>query len=285
MILITSATGTVGSEVVKRLKAQGLAVTAASRLSAKASADLGVPAVTWHWDQPQGFAAALEGVETLFLGTPPGSPDELSGGLAAVAAAKRAGVRKIVKLSAIGAEKMPDSAHRRVELAIEAAGVEWFFARPGFFMQNFNEGMLKDVLSGVIARPAGDGRTSFIDARDIAAVLAVAVQGDSLNGQALALTGSEALSYGDLAAELSRATGRPLRYEDVPAADFKAALLAAGVPRQGADFMTSFYDQVVRRGFAATVTDGVKRATGRDPLTLAQYARDYAAVFKAPGAR
>jgi uncharacterized protein YbjT (DUF2867 family) len=280
MILITSATGTVGSEIVKLLKAAKLPLTAASRNPAKASAELGVAAVAWHWDQPQAFADTLIGVETLFLGTPPGSPDELSGGLAAVAAAKEAGVKKIVKLSAIGADKMPDSAHRKVELAIEASGLQWFFARPGFFMQNFNEGMRKDVLSGVISRPAGDGRTSFIDARDIAAVLVEAIKGDALNGQALALTGSEALSYAEFAKVLGHAIGRPIRYEDVPAADYKAGLLAAGVPQQGADFMTTFYDQAVRKGFAGAVTDGVKKATGRDPIKLAQYAKDYAAAFK-----
>ena len=183
MILVTSATGTVGSEIVKQLKAQGLAVTAASRNPAKAQADLGVPAVAWHWDQPRSFGEALAGVHTLFLGTPPGTTEELAWGLAAVEAAKAAGVKKIVKLSAIGVENMPDSAHRKIELAIEAGGFEWFFARPSFFMQNLNEGMLQSVKAGVIALPAGDGRTGFIDARDIAAVFVEAIKGHGLDGQ------------------------------------------------------------------------------------------------------
>src|ERR1017187_3832157 len=81
MILVTSATGTVGSEIVKQLKAQGLAVTAASRNPGKAGTDLGVPAVAWHWDQPRSFGEALSGVHTLFLGTPPGTTEELAWGL------------------------------------------------------------------------------------------------------------------------------------------------------------------------------------------------------------
>jgi uncharacterized protein YbjT (DUF2867 family) len=282
MILVTSATGTVGSEVVKLLKAQGLPLTAASRNPAKAGADLGVPALAWDWDQPQGFAAALKGVQTLFLGTPPGTTEELAYGLAAVAAAKAAGVKKIVKLSAIGVENMPDSAHRKIELAIEGGGFKWFFARPSFFMQNFNEGLLQGIKqAGVIALPAGDGRIGFIDARDIAAVLVAAMTGDVLDGQGLTLTGSEVLGYVDAAAELTRAIGKPVRYDDVAPADFTAAMLAAGMSKHYAEFLTVLYDQVVKKGFASAVTDNVKKVTGKDAIKLSQYAKDYAAAFKA----
>ena len=280
MILVTSATGTVGSEIVKQLKAQGLAVTAASRNPAKAGSDLGVPAVAWHWDQPRSFGEALSGVHTLFLGTPPGTTEELAWGLSAVEAAKASGVKKIVKLSAIGVENMPDSAHRKIELAIEAGGFEWFFARPSFFMQNLAEGMLQSVKAGVIGLPAGDGRTGFIDARDIAAVLVEAIKGHGLDGQGLTLTGAEALGWVDVAAELTRALGKPVRYDDVAPADFTAAMLAAGMPKHYAEFMTMLYDQVVRKGFASAVTDNVKKITGKDPITLAQFAKDYAATLK-----
>jgi uncharacterized protein YbjT (DUF2867 family) len=281
MILVTSATGTVGSEIVKQLKSQGLAVTAASRNPGKAGTDLGVPAVAWHWDQPSSFGEALRGVHTLFLGTPPGTTEELAWGLSAVEAAKAAGVRKIVKLSAIGVENMPDSAHRKIELAIEAGGFEWFFARPSFFMQNLNEGLVQGIRAGVIALPAGDGRTGFIDARDIAAVVVEAIKGSGLNGQGLTLTGSEALGYVDVAAELTRATGKAVRYDDVAPGAFTEAMLAAGMPRHYAEFMTVLYSQVVKNGFASTVTDNVKKVTGKDPIKLSQYAKDYAAAFKA----
>jgi uncharacterized protein YbjT (DUF2867 family) len=281
MILVTSATGTVGSEVVKQLKAKGLPLTAASREPDKAQASLGVPAVAWHWDRPQEFAAALKGVRALFLGTPPGTTEEKAYGLAAVAAAKEAGVRKIVKLSAIGVENMPDSPHRQIELAIEAGGFHWVFLRPSFFMQNLNEGMLHGIKQlGTIALPAGDGRTGFIDARDIAAVVVAAFQGDQLHGQGLTLTGSEALGYVDIAAQLGRAIGKSVRYDDVAPADFTVGLLQAGMSKHYAEFMTVLYDQVVKKGYAATVTDNVKKITGRDPILFGQYAKDYADAFK-----
>ena len=281
MILVTSATGTVGSEVVKQLKTLGLPLTAASREPAKAQASLGVPAVAWHWDQPKEFAAALKGVRTLFLGTPPGTTEEKAFGLAAVAAAKEAGVKKIVKLSAIGVENMPDSPHRQIELAIEAGGFQWVFLRPSFFMQNLNEGLLHGIKqSGTIALPAGDGRTGFIDARDIAAVAVAAIHGDLLNGQGLTLTGSESLGYVEIAAQLGKAIGKPVRYDDVAPADFTASMLQAGMGKHYAEFMTVLYDQVVKKGYVSIVNDNVKKITGKDPILFAQYAKDYAQAFK-----
>jgi uncharacterized protein YbjT (DUF2867 family) len=280
MILVTSATGTVGSEVVKQLKALGVPLTAASREPAKAQASCGVPAVAWHWDRPQDFASALKGVHTLFLGTPSGTTEEKAYGLAAVAAAKEAGVKKIVKLSAIGVEHMPDSPHRQIELAIEAGRFQWVFLRPSFFMQNLNEGKVHGIRqAGIIALPAGDGRTGFIDARDIASVVVAAIKGDAFNRQGLTLTGSEALSYVDVAAQLGQAIGKPIRYDDVAPADFTSGLLKAGMSKHYAEFMTALYDQVVKKGFAATVTDNVKKITGKDPILFKQYAKDYADAF------
>jgi len=281
MLLITSGTGTVGSEIVKQLKAAGMPLTAASRDPAKARAKLGVPAVAWNWDRPKDFAVALKDVRTLFLGTPAGIPEDKDYGLAAVAAAKAAGVKKIVKLSAIGTEHMPDSAHRQIELAIEAGGFEWVFLRPSFFMQNLNEALAPGIKqAGLIALPAGNGRIAFIDARDIAAVAVKALNGDVLNGQGLTLTGPEALGFGDVAADLSRAIGKAVRYEDIAPAAYTADMIKAGMSRYYAEFLTNLYDQVVKKGYAATLTDTVQKVTGKAPIRLGQYAKDYAGAFK-----
>jgi uncharacterized protein YbjT (DUF2867 family) len=281
MILVTSGTGTVGSEVVKILKSQNVPVTAASRDPAKAMATLGVATLAWHWDRPRDFAKALTGVKTLFLCTPPGLVEEKSMGLNAVSAAKKAGVMKIVKLSAIGVEDMHESPHRQIELAIEAGPFQWVFLRPSFFMQNFNEGMAKEIdTEGRISVPSGDGRVGFIDARDIAAVAVAAMQGDALNKQGLTLTGSEALSMVDAANQLGHAIGKALRHNDLSGADYTAMLQKAGMPRHYAEFLATLYDQVVRKGFAATVTDNVRKITGRDPILFKQYAKDYAWSFK-----
>lgn len=281
MILITSATGTVGREIVKILKSKGAAIRIASRNPEAAKSQLGVDAFSWDWDHPEGFPKALEAVSTLFLGTPPGTTQEKEWGITAVEAAKKAGVRKIVKLSAINVENMPDSPHRQIELAIEASGLQWVFLRPGFFMQNLDEGMAAGIkASGEIAIPSGEGKTSFIDARDIAAVAAIALEEDRLNGHGYTLTGGQALNYTEVAAELTKTVGYTVKHNDIAPAEYTKILIQAGVPAPYAAFLTTLYDQVVRQGHAAYISGAVKEISGNEPRTLNAYAKDYAAAFK-----
>jgi uncharacterized protein YbjT (DUF2867 family) len=279
MILVLGATGTVGAEVIKGLKARGISVTAASRDPKKAQAQLGVPAVAWNFEEPELSTRIMEGVDTLFLMSPPGIDNELEYGLRTVAAGKAAGIRKVVKLSAIGVENQPESPHRQVEVAVEEAGFRWTFLRPSFFMQNCNETFLPSVThEGGIFVPAGEGRTGFVDARDVGAVAVEALTSDALVGQGLTLTGSEALTYGEVAAILAQNIGKTVRYVDIPPEQFKQALLAAGVPERYCDVMNMLYG-FVRAGYVATVTDEVTNILKRPPITFAQYARDYASAF------
>ncbi len=281
MILLTSATGTVGREIAALLKSQGVPFKAASRTPSEAGRKLGVEAVAWDWTRPQDFPTALAGVDTLFLGTPPGTTQEMEWGLSAVEAARKAGVRKIVKLSAINVENMPDSPHRRIELAVERGGFTWVFLRPGFFMQNLDEGLAEGIkATGTISVPTGEGRTSFIDARDIAAVAAVGLTGNRLDGRGLTLTGGEALTYAEVAAILSETAGYPIRHHDIAPAEHTEILVKAGIPRHYAEFLTMLYHEVVRNGYASAITPGVQEATGKAPRTLKGYARDYAAAFR-----
>jgi uncharacterized protein YbjT (DUF2867 family) len=280
MIFVTGATGTVGSQTIKALVAKGASVRAGSRQPEQAKAQLGVEAVAWDWDKPQGFAEALKGVEALLLITPPGTNKELAYGLAAVEAAKAAGVKKIVKLSAIGIENNPASPHRQIELAIEQGPFKWVFLRPSFFMQNLEEGMLDGVKAGIIGLPTGSGRTGFIDARDIGAVAAEALTRGDFDGQGLTLTGPEALTWGEVGQALTRALGRPVRHDDISAETFTARMLAAGMPGHYAEFMTTLYG-FVKAGYTATVTPTVRLVLGRDPHSLDQYAQDHKAALNA----
>lgn len=279
MILVLSATGTIGSEVVKALKTQGVALRAGSRDPKKAEASLGVEAVAWDWEQPAAFATALKGVDTLFLATPAGTTEELRYGLSAVAAAKAAGVKKIVKLSAIGVEQQPQSPHRQIELQVEADGFAWCFLRPSFFMQNLSEANLHDIRTdGAIYLPSGDGKTGVIDARDIGAVAAQALTHNTWNGQGLTLTGPAALSYAEMAALLSAATGKTIKHVDLAPADFHAALIKAGVPEHYATFLVGLYD-LVKKGYTALVTATVSEVLGRPATSFESFAKDYAKVF------
>jgi uncharacterized protein YbjT (DUF2867 family) len=279
MILVLGATGTVGAETIKSLKARGISVTAASRDAQKAEAQLGVPAVAWDFEQPELCEQIMQGVETLFLLSPPGIDKELEYGLQTVKAAKAAGIRKVVKLSAIGVQDQPDSPHRQVELAVEKAGFQWTFLRPSFFMQNCNESFLPSVKhDGGLFLPAGEGRTGFVDARDVGAVAAETLTTDTFVGQGLTLTGSEALTYSEVASILGQSIGKTVRYVDIPPEQFKKALLAAGVPERYCDVMNMLYG-FVKAGYLATVTDDLTKILKRPPITFAQYARDYAQAF------
>jgi uncharacterized protein YbjT (DUF2867 family) len=159
------------------------------------------------------FAAAVRGVERLFLLRPPQIArvrDTLNPFLDA---AKSGGVRHIVFLSLMGAERNPFVPHRVVEQHLMRLGVPYTLLRPGFFMQNLSGTHAEDIVRyGEIIVPAGEGRTSFLDARDIAEAAAVVLTEPGHEGQAYTLTGAEALTYGEAAAILTKALGQTIAY-------------------------------------------------------------------------
>lgn len=120
------------------------------------------------------MAGAFDGVDRLFLVRPPAISDTRRHVNPAIDAARPAGVRHVVLLSLLGAEKNPILPHRRIEQHLEAAGPAWTFLRAGFVMQNLSTTHRPEIRDeGVIAVPAGRGKTSFVDARDIAAAGAI----------------------------------------------------------------------------------------------------------------
>jgi uncharacterized protein YbjT (DUF2867 family) len=279
MILVLGATGTVGQETVKALKAKGLKVSAASRQPQRATEVLGIPARAWNWEEPGSFPAALSGIDALFLLIPPGTMKDLSYAPSAIAAAKAAGVKKIVRLSVIGAAKNPSGDSYKIEQMVEASGLKFVHVRPTFFNQNTDEGLLPGIKAGHISLPTGEGKTSFIDARDIGAVSAEALGTDRWDGQGLELTGPSALSYGDQARILSAQAGIKVAFHDVSPEAFKAAGLKSGMSEAYADFMVGLYG-FVKAGYMAALADGVQTVLGREPISFEQYARDYAEKFR-----
>jgi uncharacterized protein YbjT (DUF2867 family) len=283
MILVTGAGGTVGSEVVKKLQAAGAPFRAAYHDTKKAEAARanGIDAVVIDYTRPETLGAALDGVEKVFL-LSGGAPDQTERELNAVEAAKAAGVRHIVKLSVIGAEGESYSfarVHRPVEKAIEASGVAWTHLRPNGFMQNLQNYMIKTIKSqGAFYSSTGDTKIAHVDVRDIAAVAVQVLTQPGHENRAYTLTGPAGLTYAEMAAQLSSASGRSINYVDVADADVKGALVGSGAPESYAD---AFLDllRFYRSGAAANATDHVRRVTGREPIAFEQYARDNASVF------
>jgi uncharacterized protein YbjT (DUF2867 family) len=282
-VLVTGATGTVGSVVARLLADDGVPVRAVSRrgLSPDPEAN-GIDARAVDLRDRQDVAQALIGVQRVFLATP------LEEDMAAVAArvveqARRAGVEQIVRLSAFGAgDGVTRLAviHRHTEECLRASGIPWVSLRPNAFMQN----TINDFAHGIrrhncFRAPQGGGRVSIIDARDIAAVAArLLTQSPPVTG-VFDLTGPEALSNHDLAAVLSRVLGRTVDYLDTPPGETRATLHAAGLSPWLTDIVMELY-ALSARGGAARVSAQVSELLGRPPIAFQQFAAEHADSFR-----
>lgn len=277
-VLVLTATGTTGSATVQALVRRGATVRAATRDPGKASFPAGVTAVAWSFDDRSTWAPALAGVDALYLAAPAFRPDEVEVGQAIVAAARAAGVRRIVKLSAAGVENSPDSAHRRVELAIEGSGLAYVHLRPSFFTENFIEFYGASIKGeGAIYLPAGKGKTGFVTAGDIGEAAAAALLGDA-TGEAWTLTGPDSLDHDEVAAILSEVTGRTIRFVDITPETFAESLRSHGADEVAVGTMSWLYG-AVRDGWAAGLSPDLGRVLGRAPTSLATWARAHAQAW------
>ncbi|MFD6415337.1 NmrA family NAD(P)-binding protein [Streptomyces sp. NPDC060194] len=269
-VLVTGASGRVGRHVVEELAGLGVPVRAARH---GAAGDGGPAAVVpFSFTDPGTWQAAFEGVESAFVMRPPQIGNVKRDMVPALEAARRAGVRRMVLLSLQGAERNPVVPHHALEKWLRASDVEWTFVRAGFFMQNLSTTHAADIRDrGEIVLPAGHGRTSFVDARDVAAVAARALSGDALVRRAVTPTGDRALTYTEVAAALSRELARPVRYTRPGPLRFWRHVRAQDTPRAESAVMLALYTSC-RFGLAARVTDDVSLVLGRPPRTFAEFA-------------
>ncbi len=235
MILVTGAGGNIGSELVKKLKAHGAGFRAGYHSAEKVekAKRAGLDAVPIDFARREILRPALQGIDALFL-VSGNHPNQTDLELAAAREAKKAGVRHLVKNSVWGAEGEAFSfakIHRPVEKEIEASGMAYTFLRPNGFYQNlsnFFAGTIK--AQGAFHLPAREARVSHLDVRDIASVAAQALTETAHEGKAYDLSGPEAPTYGQIAETLSAVLSRKIAYVDLPDADFKKGLVAAGAP-------------------------------------------------------
>jgi uncharacterized protein YbjT (DUF2867 family) len=277
-VLVLTATGTTGSQTVAALARRGAQVRAATRDPAKGSFPAGVTPVAWSFDDRTTWEPALTGVDALYLATAPFRGDEVAEGEAIIAAAKRAGVKRIVKLSAAGVENNPAATLRRVELAVEASGLEWIHVRPSFFFENFIEfygGGIK--ADGAIYLPAGKGKTGFVAAEDIGEVAATALLSET-TGEAWVVTGGESLDHDEVAERFTEALGRPVRFVDISPQQFADTLRAYGSDEVAVASMSGLYD-MVRAGWTGGLSGDVERVLGRRPIALVDWVRAHAAAW------
>ncbi|MGA2080200.1 MAG: SDR family oxidoreductase [Holophaga sp.] len=283
MILVTGSTGKIGQHLVQALQAKGASFKALARSDGSARALEGrkVQVVRGDLKDPAAFKAALRGIDRLFLlsSAPHGSRLELP----ALELAKAAGVRHVVKLSALGSDADTSNPllreHAVVERALEASGLAFTVLRPTFFMQNWVAFYANVIKAGQpVCLNAGDARLGWIDTRDIADVAVEALTGTGHEGLIYDLTGPETFSHREVAARLSRLLARPVSYQPVSDAQAFAAMKGMGMDPWYAYGMVTLY-QGVRRGLADVTTGTVELVTGKGPRTLDTFLAEHLEVF------
>lgn len=284
MILITGATGRTGSEVVKELQAKGAQIRAMGRNPDRVATiqGQGIGAVLGDFEKPETIETALQGVEKAFLVSIEG--DRMAEQHRNfVAAAKRAGVRHLVRLSILVSD--PNSPltlgkwHGEADQHVIDSGIPYTILRPAAFMQNFLMQAAMVSSNGAVAAPLGDGKIGYIDMRDIASVAATVLTSSGHEGTTYPVTGPESLSMDEVAGKFSAALGKEIKYINIPPAEAKAAMTGAGMPDYVADAWLQVY-QMISTGAANMTVNTVKDVTGSEARDFGQFARDYKSVFK-----
>ncbi len=273
-VLVTGATGNVGRAVVRALRERGLAARPGLRDPAGDR-----DAVALDFLRPETVAPALAGAGGLFLLRPPAISDVGPTLNALVDAALAGGVRRVVFLSVIGADRRGYIPHAKVERHLSQSTAAVTLLRAGFFAQNLGDAYRPDIVErDELFVPAGAGKAAFVDVRDIADVAARAFAEDGHAGQAYTLTGPEALDFDAVAALLSAALGRQISYKRPGALRYVLRLRRRGLPLAQA-IVQAVLHVGLRFGQAEDVDPTLARLLGRPPRTLAQYIADHTALW------
>jgi uncharacterized protein YbjT (DUF2867 family) len=277
-ILITGATGTIGTQLTKELQTKG------EKFYSMTSKPSNAPNIrVASFDDVVALTKAFTGIKTLFVLLPlVANKLELARNVAV--AAKAAGVQHIVRSSGAGADAASSFALPRLQGQIDdvlrATGIDCTFIRPAGFMQNYATYQVEQVKAGLINAAHGDAKKSMVDARDIAAVAAVILLNPTMHaGKTYTLTSDDSLTENESAAILSTAIGKPVRYEAISNDVAINGMKQWGLPQAVIDVMASL-NEIVAAGYAAGTTSDVQTLLGRAPISFAQFAKDYSHVWK-----
>ncbi|MFH8792680.1 NAD(P)H-binding protein [Streptomyces sp. NPDC017941] len=273
-VLVVGARGTTGSRVTARLTAAGHRVRAGSR-TARAPHP-GADAVRFDWYDEATHAPALRAVDRAYLVPPPGDADPAAVMVPFLRRARAAGVTRVALL---GSSAVPCGGPwvGRVHAFLAESGLfaQWSVLRPSWFMQNFTgEGPHARAVAaaGVLTTATGSGRVAFVDADDIAAVAVHTLTTPAAPENDLVITGPEALSHAEVAAVITRLSGRQVTHGPVTGDRLTAHLTERGVPADHARLLAAL-DAAIAEGAEDRVTDTVARLTGRPPRAFADFYR------------
>lgn len=277
--LVTGFNGKVGYEVAVKLKEMQVLFKSAVRNVEKARErhGSGYDFVALDFSKPETFAEALEGIKGIFLMYPPGDSIKFE---AFITQAVQKDVSHIVYLSVKDVQFMPFIHHFKNEKLIKKAGIPYTFLRAGYFMQNLNDFLYKELKDRKrIFVPAGKGKTSFVDARDIAEVAAIALSNRKGHiHKNYVITGKEALDFYEVARIMSDVMNTKVEYTNPSVKEFKDYMISTGNDESFINVVAGIHIPT-KLGLAKGIKDDFEKVTGRKPSSIRQYIEDYKEVW------
>lgn len=283
MILFTGLTGKVGAAIVELLPEFGVQARGLVRDRGKAAAleAAGVEVALGDLGDAAAVGAALEGCEKAFLLMANG-PRQLELELGFIEAAQRAGLGRLVKMSANGADSASAAVLKRfhgdAEERLRASGLPYTVIRPNFFMQNLLWMAAEIAARDSFSMPMGKGRVGIIDVRDVARFVLTVLTQPGHENKTYEITGPELVSFHDIARQLSAATGRTIRYIDIEPEAFRR-VLSQWMPDDWQVEAVAQLFALIAQDQGALVNDVYRQGTGRAPSPLQQFFQDYAPAF------
>jgi len=284
-ILVTGATGKVGTAVMEQLTKAGLPTVAAVRSVDRAMSQLSlngeVAFVPFDFSAPATFTRALEDISHLFMVLPPGL-EEATAALQLINQAEARNIAHITLLSGRTTGNLRGRPLNQIEHTLEHGRVPYTILRAGWFMQNFNTWVADEIREqNKFHLPAGDSKTAFVDVRDIAEAVQQSITNPKHAYQRYELVSQEALDHYQVASTLTSVLDRPNNYVDVQAPEYIELVLNKGWSTEEAAFNVFLYD-LVKTGKESNIVPDLAQIIGREPLTFEQYARDHKSAWISP---
>ena len=270
-IAVTGATGHLGRLAISDLKSRNAPVVALARDPAKAT-DLGVPTRAFDYTAPAGHTAALAGIDTLVLISSSDFNDRAGQHKAVIAAAKAAGVGRIIYTSILKGDASPlllAADHIATEAAILASGLPYTILRNGWYTENYTGSLKASVEHGALIGASADGRIASAARADYAEAIAVTALDDSHAGKTYELAGDIPHTMADFAAEVSKQTGKAIPFNTLPKDTYAGILQSLGLPEAFAGILADS-DDTAATGSLLDESHTLSKLIGRPTTPIAE---------------
>lgn len=282
MILVTGSTGTFGSHVATELQKQKINFKAAGQDTKKMKELFGsdVDCLEFNWANSKSFAGLFAGITEVYLVSPPNSNSFPEQVIPFLQQAKEEGVKYIVLSTVFGADANKEGSLYKTELAVQNSGINYSIVRPNFIFQNFINYDLGAVKNGSIYLPSGDGKTSYIDVRDVASFIVEVLRNKEQHlSKTYNLTGCEAITHENAAKIFTKVLGLEIKNENPTEEAYKNMLRSYNVPETTVDFMAMLYG-FIKAGYFTSISNDFATIIKRQPILFEDFVKDYQVVFE-----